>query len=216
MTRFSTFFKNYFSHSMVWLAYLILGFIPFLCIILFFYTRMETLNHCQERLERAHKKAIVQKIHREKENAFLTKIQNADHFYIDKNLETFTFLEPEIKRLQACAYEPEKDEATKRRLSFLKEDSNRLFFTEEKIRRNETIQEIEEKQQHSVEMNEEDLKKLLSLIEGTAIGPYLPKDNRPQLIIKNFELSKKPVSSEEDVFVVNMQLIKRETLRTSE
>jgi len=201
---------------MAWVAYLILGFLPFSCMILFFYTRMEKLNQYQERLEQVHKKAIVQKIHREKESAFLTKIKHADHFYIDKHLETFTFLENEIKRLQACAYEPEQEDAAKRRLSFLKEESNRLLFTEEKIRRNETIQEIEEKQQHPVEMNEEDLKKLLTLIEGTIISPYLPKENRPQLIIKNFELSKKPVSSEEDVFVVNMQLIKREPLRASE
>jgi hypothetical protein len=201
--------KKYLSHPLAWLAFLILGLVPFFCLILFFYMRLEELNTFEGRMEQAHKKAIIQKIHKEKENVFLTKIKNVDHFYIDKHLETLAFLEHEVKRLQASAYD--SDDMSKKRLAFLKEGSNRLLFSEEKIRHNETVQETEEKQQHPVEMNEEDLKKLLSLIEGTAIGPYLPKSNRPQLIIKNFELSKKPVSSEEDVFVVNMQLIKRES-----
>jgi len=69
-------------------------------------------------------------------------------------------------------------------------------------------------QQHVVEVNEEDLKRLLCLIEGTTIWPYGPKEGRPLLIIKDFKLSKKELFSKEKVFSLSMQLIKRENLET--
>jgi hypothetical protein len=134
---------------------------------------------------------------------------------LDKNVESLTFLLPEIKKLEAIQSENPDEEQVGGRLQFLKEGSNRLTFAEEQIRTNESFREIEEQQQHPVEMNEEDLKKLLCLIEGITIWPYGPKEGRPQLIIKDFKLSKKEISSQEKVFVVSMQLIKRENLESS-
>ncbi len=66
------------------------------------------------------------------------------------------------------------------------------------------------RQQTPIELNEEDLKRLLCLIEGATIWPYGPKEGRPQLIIKDFTLSKKELPSQEKVYVVSIQLIKRE------
>ena len=105
-----------------------------------------------------------------------------------------------------------QDEELKERLGFLKEGKNKLLFVEEGIERSGSLQEVEEKCKYPVEMNEEDLKKLLSVVEEVKIGSNLPPDNAPQLIIKNFELLKKPTLGSEDVFEVHLSIIKRETL----
>jgi len=135
-------------------------------------------------------------------------LKNPDPHYLDKYIETLTFLVPELKKLEAS----ENTEEMQKRLQFIKDGANRLVFSEEEVRMAERLREIEEKQQHSVEMNEEDLKKLLCLIEGVTIWPYGPKEGRPQLIIKDFKLSKKKLSSQDKVFVVSMELIKRENI----
>ena len=75
------------------------------------------------------------------------------------------------------------------------------------------MQEVIEKQQHSIEINAEDLKKLLHRIEGIAIDPsLLLPTGRPQLLIQDFELRKSETDTKEHVYVVNMQLIKREPI----
>jgi hypothetical protein len=144
----------------------------------------------------------------------LTSLKNPDPHYLDKNVETLTFLLPEVKKLESLLAENPEEEQLGRRLQFLK-NGNRLIFSEEQIRTNDLFTEVEEKQQNPVEMNEEDLKKLLCLIEGITIWPYGPKEGRPQLIIKDFRLSKKELSSQEKVYVVSIQLIKRENLEIS-
>lgn len=139
------------------------------------------------------------------EEAFLAKMQRADHSYIDKYLETLVFLGEEIAEL-----EMQKDPLSKKRLEFLKSNNNRLLFGEDQIRKGSLFQEVEERLLHPVEMEEEDLKKMLSLIEETS--PFPCVTDAPQLIIKHFELIKKSLSSEQEVFVISMQLIKREGL----
>ena len=147
-----------------------------------------------------------------KESTILASLKNPDAHYLGKYVETLTFQLSEIKKFETIQAENPDDELISRRLVFLKEGGNRLLFSEEHIRTNELFRETEEKQQHLIELNEEDLKKLLCLIEGITIWPYGPKEGRPQLVIKDFKLSKKEVSSQEKVFVVSMQLIKRENL----
>lgn len=140
----------------------------------------------------------------------LSSLSECDSCYIDKHLETLTFLESEIKKMQMLISESSMDDATQKRLQFLKEGSNRLLFAEDKIRSKNKIREVSERQQHPIETNEEDLKKLLCLIEGVTIWPYGPKEGRPQLLFQDFHLSKKHVDAQDHVFVVTMNLIKRE------
>lgn len=203
--------KKHLLHPYAFLSLLILAPLPFLYFLSLFYFHVQELNALEERLEIIHFKALNLRLQKEKETSFFTQINQADHYYIDKNLETLSFLEPEIKKYKTKSSEAETEDSLFNRIKFL-EESNRLFFTEEGIRQNEQLQEVEERQQNPVEVNEQDLKKLLTLVEGVAIPPFTPKNNRPQLIIKNFELSKKTLSPQDHVFVVNMQLIKREKL----
>jgi hypothetical protein len=188
--------------------------LPFLLFFFKFFLGVQKLNRIEEEIESVQVRiSQAQEIQR-KDSSVLASLKNPDPHYLDKNVEALTFLLPEMKKLEAIQLENPEDEQIGKRLQFLKE-GNRLAFSEEQIRSNEMFREIEEKQQHPVEMNEEDLKKLLCLIEGITIWPYGPKEGRPQLIIKDFKLSKKELSSQEKMFVVSMQMIKRENMEPS-
>lgn len=179
------------------------------CFLLFlFYLKTEELDSLEEQLSLLHIKALHLKQAQEKESLFLKEMAVADHFYLDKYIETATFLEPEIKKLQQSCKQLEENTPSHKRLRFL-EESNRLLFTEENVHRSTLIQEAEEKQVHPVEMNDQDLKRVLSLIEGVPISPFHSKENSPQFLIKNFELSKKSLSAQEGVYLINMELLKR-------
>ena len=152
-------------------------------------------------------------VRREKrEKSLSAQVQSADPFYLDKHLETLVFLESEIKRLEAVCQSTSCDPTAKKRLHFLKEGDNKLLFAEQQIQQSESFREVEERQQNSIEMNAEDLKKLLSRIEGVTIEDASPCSHPPQLIIKSFELTKKASQRQEDHFLVNMFLLKREGL----
>lgn len=185
--------------------------IPTLYLLIHFFSQLSSYEQIQEEIGRIYKKSLYLKATHQKDSTFLNDLKNPDHFYIDKHLETLCFLEPEIKKNEALLLENPGDDSLKKRLYFLKEGPNKLLFSEIHTRQQGIFSEVEEKQQHPVEMDEEDLKKTLSLIEGVTIWPYGPKEKRPQLLIKDFELSKKETTSQEFVYTINMHLIKRES-----
>lgn len=199
------------SNPVLWSA-LIIAPLPFLFFLMNFIFGIQKMNELEQEMERIHSRAVLSQEILRKESSLINSLKNPDPHYLDKNIETLTFLLPEVKKLEAISLENPQDEQISKRLQFLKEGGNALVFSEEQIRTNETFREIEEKQQHPIEINEEDLKKLLCLIEGITIWPYGPKEGRPQLIIKDFRLSKKEISPQEKVFVISIQLIKRENL----
>lgn len=203
--------KNFSSPRAYWLL-LIIAPIPFLLILYHFVTQFQKLHDLDEQMQHIYARSSQMQEMQRKESSLLSSLKNPDPHYIEKNIESLTFLLSEVKKWETIQTENQADEQSIKRLQFLKEGENRLVFSEEQIRTNTAFREMEEKQQHPVEMNEEDLKKLLCLIEGITIWPYGPKEGRPQLIIKDFKLVKKPISPQEKVFVVSMELIKRENV----
>ncbi len=63
---------------------------------------------------------------------------------------------------------------------------------------------------HPVEVNVSDLKKILTLIEGRKIGEFETGPQKPQLMILDFKLEKKNIRENNEVFDLNMKLLKRE------
>ena len=175
---------------------------------------VEHMKALDEKMEILHARKEQSETIQKRQHSFLSSLANSDPFYIDKHLETLTFLESEIKKMEALFSETHMDEGTQKRLHFLKEGPNRLLFAEDKIRSKNKIREVMERQQHPVEMNEEDLKKTLCLVEGVMIWPYGPKEGHPQLIFQDFQLLKKRHDAADHVFVVNMNMIKRENSDT--
>jgi len=202
-------------HPYLLIVILILAPLPFFGVLFSLYGQKCSLDAFELKMQQLHKKELLFQELQKKETSFLNRITHSDPGYLEKTLESFYFLEPEVKKLEALSLHWEQDQNAKGRLIFLKEGSNRLSFATENIRRTEGWQEVEIKQQHPIECSDDDLKRLLSQIEGVTIWPYGPKEGLPQLIIKDFELGKKPLTSQESVFVVNMQLIKRENLSSN-
>lgn len=197
--------RSLFHHPYSFLGLLGLACLPLIFCLTSFFSKNEQLNALENAMTQLRLKEARLKKRGESEDAFLAKMQQADHRYIDKHLETLVFLEPEIQQLEL-----QTDSFFKKRLEFLKGNGNRLLFAEEEIRKGDLFQEVEERLQHSVEMNEEDLKRTLTLIENIPIPPFSIEPNAPQLIIKNFELVKKSTPSNQEVYTIQFQLIKRE------
>lgn len=101
---------------------------------------------------------------------------------------------------------------SKKRLEFLTGTSNDLTFTEGVVQSNPIFQETTETLVHPVEIDTKDLRTILAKIEGTTIGNETPSPNRPQLIILDFKLEKKHVTDKNEVFLLNLKLLKREFL----
>lgn len=139
---------------------------------------------------------------------------DADHFYIDKYLETLTFLEPEIESLKSMLNNPNfpEDENIKKRIDMLTGSGNVMVFTEGVVQSTPVFQEVTETLVHPVEVNTADLRRILCRIEGAAMGGCIPPPQRPQLIVLDFKLTRKNVSEKNQVFLLNLKLLKREFL----
>lgn len=193
---------------------LVAGLIPILLAGLYLLTQQGKLDDLENTL------LYVQQIalEREKKQAINIAVRNhfrdADHFYIDKNLETLTFLDPEVESLKKVVSNPNfpEDENIKKRLETLSGPANGLVFTEGVVQSSPFFQEVVETMVHPVEVNISDLQEILTRVEGIPIGSYTPPPNRPQLIILDFKLDKKIVSEKNEVFLLNMKLLKREFL----
>jgi len=183
--------------------------LPLICLVFYYSTRVQQFCILEERIETLHeKKQQVDQIQR-RQHSFMSTLSGADPLYIDKHLESLIFLESEIKKLETQI--TDTNELAAKRLSFLKEGENRLLLVEEKIRTKNKMREVVEKMQHPIEIHEEDLKKLLCLIEGVTIWPYGPKEGRPQLLFHDFHLIRKQQPPSGAVFSLDFNMIKRES-----
>jgi hypothetical protein len=193
---------------------LVSGLLPILFTIFHFYGQLESIKELENTLWHVQELAY----NREKKQSVNIAVRNhfrdADHFYIDKNLETLSFLEPEAESLRKIADNPNfpDDENIKKRLELLTSPANNLVFTEGVVQSSPFFQEVTETLVHPVEINVTDLQEILCRIEGIAIGPFNPPPNRPQLVILDFKLDKKNVSDKNEAFLLNLKLLKREFL----
>ncbi len=136
----------------------------------------------------------------------------ADHFYIDKSLETLVFLEPEIDTLQKIIEDKNfaDNEQIKKRLELLTSSSNALSFSEGVVQTFPLFQETLETLVHPVEVDAIDIQKILARIEGVKMGEFTAGPHRPQLLITDFKLEKKKIYEKSEVYLLDLKLIKRE------
>lgn len=184
--------------------------LPALGCLFWFQWKMQLLQNQKAVIDALQEKALEVAYQKTKNDACLSLLKTADRSYLDKHVEPLVLLEPETRRIQAFLSHQKENHSLARRLEFLKSGKNRIALVEEKRRAAQQLQEVEEKLQHPIELNEEDLKKLLVLIEGVTINPYSPVQGRPQIIFKEFDLVKQMASSEEEIYMIDFKLIKRE------
>jgi hypothetical protein len=182
-------------------------------VYLFWYNKEKAgaISTLSVKIESLHKKSLLNKMKAEKEEKILNKMKGADPYYIDKYVESLHFLDAEIKKWQKLSLDEDIRPNIEQRLAFLNSNKNKLSFAEGLIQSQGKFREIEEKQKHPVEINEEDLKKILCVLEGISISPNYAPEKHPQIVIKQFELTKKSHAEiKEKVFLLSMQLLKRE------
>lgn len=197
------------------LAYLLaLGLLPILFAI--FHVRSSASRHYEAKqwVDSVREAAVLSESKQALNRRVRHHFSEIDHFYIDKHVETLKFLRPEIETLQrAEQHNPAgSNEDIKKRLAFLTGDQNALRFSEGQVTAYEGFQETLETQLHPVEVNIQDVKKVLSRIEGLSIPPTSIVEGRPQLIVTDFKLDRKTTKGDNEVFSLNMKMIKREFL----
>lgn len=191
----------------------LIGLLPLFIVLIYFFSQKSELAQWESTLQEIQYQVVM----KEKKQALNLIVRQhfheADHFYIDKHLETLVFLEPEIETLQKIVNNPNfaDDDRIKKRLEYLTSGNN-MVFSEGVVQSFPLFQETTESLVHPVEVNTDDLSKILSYTEGIEIGAYTPKPHRPQLIITEFKLDKKKVYDNNEVYVLDTKLLKREFL----
>ena len=191
---------------------LIVALLPVLLSSAYVMTRLKNLDDLNQEYDSL-KETLLFKDQRQASNKKVRAyFKDADHFYIDKELETLSFLEPEIEVLQKIVSQKNfpDDEGIKKRLEFLMGSGNDLVFNEGVVQNYGPFQEVLETQAHPVEINVNDLKKILSRIEGIEIADNEILKSRPQLLILDFKLDKKTSPDKNETYQLSMKLLKRE------
>ena len=117
--------------------------LPIFVAISYFSQRAEMFQ-LQQAIEEIQYEATIKEKKQSLNIAVKEQFQNADHFYIDKQLETLNFLEQEAELLQKIAASSSfvNDERIKKRLEFLtkteSKSGNQLVFTEGVVQKSPT------------------------------------------------------------------------------
>lgn len=186
---------------------------PSFLIALYFYSSANEIEDAKLRIEAVSNQAFIKNQKQATNQAVRKHFAESDRFYIDKNLENITFLETEIEGLQKIAENKSvaEDESFKKRLDLLSK-GNRLSFIESNVTSYPIFQETTETLAHPVEVNLEDIKEILAKVEGLQIGKYKPGPNPPQLLILDFRIDKQAQSEDNEIYLLNLKLLKREYL----
>lgn len=190
------------------------GLLPSLLLGIYFFSKINRLEELSLRMEEIQALVSQQEKRQATNRAVIKHFQDSDHFYIDKHLEVLTFLEPELEALQKIVKDKNftDDEQIKKRLELISGPGNTLRFTEGVVQKYPQFQETTETLIHPVEVNLPDIQKILTHIEGIPLGEFKPAPHRPQLLILDFKLDKKQLPDKNEVYSLNLKLLKREYL----
>lgn len=193
---------------------MIAGLLPALLVGVFLLTKLQNLDNFDYKITQVEALALQQEKRQATNITVINHFRDADHFYIDKNLEVLPFLENESDALQKIVSHKNftDDESIKKRLEHLTGSGNTMRFAEGVVQTFPQFQETTETLIHPVEVNVEDIRKILALVEGVEIGDYKPAPHRPQLIVLDFKIDKKKNTDKNEVFILNLKLLKREFL----
>lgn len=197
------------------LTYLMLaGLVPIIISWLSFSSQLDQVNELKQQISHLQDQAFIRERKQSSNMAVRSHFNEADHFYIDKNLETLSLLEPEIESLKGMLNNPNfpDDDNIKKRIDTLTGSANSMIFTEGVVQSTPVFQEVTETLVHPVEVSVSDIQQILCRVEGIALDGCIPPPNRPQLVILDFKIDKKNVSEKNEVFLLNLKLLKREFL----
>ena len=204
----------FFSKMRPFFFFLLVSF-PVLCTGVYILQKKLEISELNEQYESTLLKSYKALDTRAKKEEFLTRYSQSEPYFLDQHIESMVLLQKEIDWLLAYQNHPalSNNKLVESRLSYLTKGKNRISFTEEATRKSSIYKETEEKMKKPVEMDAEDVKKLLSLLENTTIAEYQPHPKSPQMIITEFSLKKKKSPFDQEVFEVKTNLLKREFIK---
>lgn len=137
------------------------------------------------------------------------KFRHSDLQYLSSIVTTQPLIVSEAKKAEILLKEKEGDPSSSLQLGEILLNQSRFHFSEKNRRSYNEGEEIEWAMDCPVLMNEEDLKKILSLIEGVPLGKNRPPAKRPLLLVKMFELEQVELPFRDRAYRVRMELIQR-------
>ncbi len=187
----------------------ILALCPLAVTLLSYYSKRETLDLYSRDLEYVQLQVNRRIVEERDKRDFLERFGETDHYYMEKYIEKIIFLTGEIYLLETIFAHPAFNKFTeiKDRLDRIAGGYNTLRFSELARHSKSKVEEIELRQMYPVELGMDDLKKVLSYIEGVSIDTFDAFPHRPQFIIKAFDLCLKS-----DHLWLTMDIIQRRAL----
>ena len=187
----------------------LLALFPLFCILFYLSLQFHNLKDISQQFQQIQQKIVLSHEVRMKKKQFLKEKKSFDPYFINKELENIHFLSQEFSELQKILHPPISGclPHLKTRFDFLNE--NCLHFKEEKIQVSPLVKETEEIQMKPIEVDVNDLQKLLSRIEGVEIADNVPLPLSPQLFITKFHLERKQKESPQ-TYLLKVHLLKRE------
>lgn len=204
---------NQMPQSRVLIYLFCLSLLPIAVALFHYRSESQSLQSLESRISRLQDAALI----RDRKQSANALVRNyyaeADRFYLEKQTESIRLMEKETDALQKLSSQPymAEDPRVARRLATLT-TANNIVFTEGMVQSYPFFNEIPEALQHPLEVDVDDIKKLLAKIEGATIGPYEPGKNRPQLIVTDFRIDRKATQGESEIYNLNLKILKREYL----
>ncbi|MES2199684.1 MAG: hypothetical protein V4489_05915 [Chlamydiota bacterium] len=188
-----------------------LSILPVIASFCFLYAKEQKIGEMEEKVLFLQTKIEKKKQTRLQEERILSQIQKASPSYFQEQLSALSFLIPEQQKWKMCLAQLGSSLEVKEKYAFLENMDNRIEFSESALQKTPLFEERELSQQKPIRLNEEDLKKLLSSVEGASIGSYLPLEGSPQMVITSFSLKKNTfLEMQEEIYTVQMQLLTRQ------
>ncbi|MBS0623639.1 MAG: hypothetical protein JSS62_03360 [Verrucomicrobia bacterium] len=184
---------------------MILSFLPLTLTSFFFLKQRKAWNLIANKTQEVCHLSST-KIRKQSLNTLVRKhFAKSDPLYLEHRLQSLFFLNKERKALEKLIQSPNYtgNDTVEKRLFFLTEGANHILLDEHYRQTADGLTETIETSLHPVEIDNEDLKNILDFIEQD--HPL-----KPQLIIRDFQLTKKAKSSGLEVFDLTFSLIKRE------
>lgn len=161
----------------------------------FFFSKADEWSTTQKRLHQIHARSEKREKEKKSFEALSSKHRQSDPHYISTVLQT-----------QSLSIHPvAQEKISSSDWPFHFKEMDRASYAEG--------EEILWSLETPVYMNEEDLKKILSLIEGVSIGKYRASAKRPWLLIPEFTLEIVELPTYDSVYRVHFNLIQRNFIR---
>ena len=186
--------------------------VPFFAVLCLHYQGSQSLLVLEKRFSRVKERLVQQEEKRKANESIRNAHRQAVPDFVERQMEGLRFLQTEINRIEEAfaSMSASVNPALSARYHVLVGQANRLIFSEEGFSVMPFFKESSLHMKHPVEIDKDDLYGLLCKIEGVSIAKHEAPKNGPQFIPLLFQLERKKHANGNEVFVLNMRLLKRE------